>query len=314
MTKRVMVQMPVSVGIKTVFDEREDIECEVFTELSEENILQHIGNYDAAILGIAPFTARIVGAASRLKIVSRFGVGYDAVDVDALTRAGIPLAVVGSANSVTVAEHALMFMLALAKHTVAYDRMVRKGAWEIRFDHPPVDLAGRTVLILGFGRIGRRLVKRCLGMEMTVLVHDPYVIQDAIATAGAEPVGDWRAALPDVDFLSVNCPKNAETNGMVGSPELAVMKETAYVVNTARGGIVGPIADGDAQSVLSPDAFDAAITRLSRGERIHRLRRPGIAHGVVIRPHGGEDHRDVARFSIRPRRHRHRPRCDRGEG
>jgi len=191
MTKRVMVQMPVSVGIKTVFDEREDIECEVFTELSEENILQHIGNYDAAILGIAPFTARIVGAASRLKIVSRFGVGYDAVDVDALTRAGIPLAVVGSANSVTVAEHALMFMLALAKHTVAYDRMVRKGAWEIRFDHPPVDLAGRTVLILGFGRIGRRLVKRCLGMEMTVLVHDPYVIQDAIATAGA---AGWRLA------------------------------------------------------------------------------------------------------------------------
>ena len=242
MTKRVMVQMPISVGIKAVFDERDDIECEVFTELSEDNILQHIGNYDAAILGIAPFTARIVGAASRLKIVSRFGVGYDAVDVDALTRAGIPLAVVGSANSVTVAEHALMFMLALAKHTVAYDRGVRKGAWGMRFEHPPVDLAGRTVLILGFGRIGRRLVKRCLGMEMTVLVHDPYVIQDAIATTGAAPVGDWRAALPDIDFLSVNCPKNAETNGMVGSPELALMKETAYVVNTARGGIVDEAA------------------------------------------------------------------------
>ena len=241
MTKRVMIQMPISVGIKTVFDGRDDIECEEFTELSEDNIVQHIGNYDAAILGAHPFTGRIVAAASRLKIVSRFGVGYDSVDVDALTRANIPLTVVGTANSVTVAEHALMFMLALAKRTITFDQEVRQGVWS-RWDYPAVDLAGRKVLILGFGRIGRRLVKRCLGMEMNVLVHDPYVIQDAIATAGAIPVDDWRATLPDLDFLSVNCLKNTETNGMVGSSELAAMKKTAYVVNTARGGIVDETA------------------------------------------------------------------------
>ncbi len=242
MTKRVMVQMRVSAGIEAAFEGRDDIACDVFTELSEDNLVQHIGNYDGAILGIAPFTARIVEAASQLKIVSRFGVGYDAVDVEALSRAGIPLAIAGTANSVTVAEHALMFMLALAKHTVAYDREVREGNWGIRFDAPPIDLAERTVLILGFGRIGRRLVKRCLGMDMNVLVHDPYVIQDAIATAGATPVEDWHAALPDVDFLSVNCPKNAETTGMVSGPELSAMKKSAYAVNTARGGIIDEAA------------------------------------------------------------------------
>ncbi len=242
MTKRVMIQMPITDGIKSVFDVRDDIEYERFTELSEDNILQHIGNYDAAILGIAPFTPAIIEMADRLKIVSRHGVGYDAVDVPALTKAGIPLSIAGTANSVTVAEHSLFFMLALAKRAVVYDREVRTGNWGIRFETPAFDLAGRKVLILGFGRIGRRLVNRCVAMEMDVLVHDPYVIQDAILTAGATPVDDWRALLPEIDFLSVNCPKNEETNGMVAGDELAAMQETAFVVNTARGGIVDEAA------------------------------------------------------------------------
>lgn len=248
MKKRVMIQMPVTAGIRSVFDARDDIEYERFTELSEANILQHIGNYDAVILGVAPFTPRIIERADRLKIASRHGVGYDSVDVPALTKAGIPLTVVGTANSVTVAEHALFFMLALAKRARVYDRELRKGNWNIRFDLPAFDLAGRRVLILGFGRIGRRLVKRCVAMDMEVLVHDPYVVQDAITTAGATPVPDWRAILPEIDFLSVNCPKNEETDGMVGRAELAAMKPTAFVVNTARGGIVDEAALHDALS------------------------------------------------------------------
>ena len=242
MKKRVMIQMPVSEGIKAVFDGRDDIEYERFTELSEDNILQHIANYDAAILGIAPFTPRIIEHAEKLQIVSRHGVGYDAVDVAALTKAGVPLAIAGIANSVTVAEQSLFFMLALAKRALLYDAEARKGNWPVRFETPAYDLAGRTVLILGFGRIGRRLVNRCLAMEMKVLVHDPYVLQDGIATAGATAVEDWRAILGEIDFLSVNCPKNEETDGMVGAAELAALGETAFVVNTARGGIVDEAA------------------------------------------------------------------------
>jgi len=242
MTKRIMIQMPVTDGIKSVLDGRTDVEFERFTELSEDNILQHIGNYDAVILGIAPLTARIIEKADNLKIASRHGVGYDSVDVPALTKAGIPLSVVGTANSVTVAEHSLFFMLALAKRALVYDRETRKGNWNIRYDPPAYDLAGRSVLILGFGRIGRRLVSRCVAMDMKVLVHDPYVIQDAIVTAGATPVDDWRAVLPEVDFLSVNCPKNEETVGMVGTAEMKAMRPTAFVVNTARGGIVDEAA------------------------------------------------------------------------
>lgn len=246
MKKRIMVQMPLTDGIRSVLDGRDDVEAVRYTELSEENILQHVGEYDAALLSIAPFTRRIIEKAERMKIVARHGVGYDAVDVPALTDHGIPLAVVGVANSVTVAEHALFFILALAKRALAYDREVRKGNWNIRYDLPAYDIAGRKVLVLGYGRIGRRLVPRLTAMDMDVYVHDPYVIQDAIQTAGATPVADWRDALPDMDFLSVNCPKNEETNGMVGAKELASMKETAFVVNTARGNIVDEKALYDA--------------------------------------------------------------------
>ena len=258
-TKRVMIQMPVTAGIRSVFDARGDVEYERFTELSEDNILQHIANYDAAILGSAPFTARIIGNASRLEIVSRHGVGYDAVDVAALTAAGIPLTVTGTANSVTVAEHSLYFMMSLAKHGVRFDREVREGNWGIRFENTAIDLAGRKVLILGFGRIGQLLVKRCRAMDMEVLVHDPYASDAAIRVAGAEPAEDFRAFLPEVDFLSVNCPKTDETAGMVGAAELAAMKRTAYVVNTARGGIVDEAALVDAlqRRVIAAAAIDA---------------------------------------------------------
>jgi len=261
MKKRVMVQLVISDGLKSVFDGRDDIEVEQFSELSEDNIFQHIGNYDAAILGGAAFTPRLIEAADKLKIVSRFGVGYDAVNVPALTKAGIPLSVAGIANSVTVAEHALFFMLALAKQAFVYDRATREGNWAIRFEQPAFDLAGRTVMVMGFGRIGRRLVNRLVAMEMKVLVHDPYVVQDGIRTAGATPVDDWRAVLGEIDFLSINCLKNAETNGMVAAAELAAMKNTAYVVNTARGGIIdeGALYDALKSNAIAGAGIDPFV-------------------------------------------------------
>ncbi len=238
MKKRIMVQMPLTDGICSVLDARKDVEAVQFTQLSEDNILQHVGEYDAAILSITPFTARIIDKADKMQIVARHGVGYDAVDVPALTKKGIPLAVVGMANSATVAEHALFFILALAKRAILFDREVRKGNWDIRYSQIGYDIADKKVLVLGLGRIGRRLVPMLNAMGMKVFVYDPYVLQDTIVTSGATPVEDWRAALPDMDFVSVNCPKNEETNGMIGTAELASMKKTAFVVNTARGNIV----------------------------------------------------------------------------
>ena len=282
MTYKIMIQTPISDGIKSVLESQDNVDYEHFTNHTEENIMQHISKYDAAILGIAPFTRRIIEKAEKLKIVARVGVGYDAVDVPALTDHGIPLAIAGIANSITVAEHSLLFMLALAKRTTLYDREVRLGNWNIRFDQPAWDLAERTVLILGFGRIGRRLVSRCVAMEMRVLVHDPYVVQDGIATAGAEPVADWRSVLDKIDFLSVNCPKNAETDGMVGTAELSAMRSDAFVINTARGGIIDEVALDIAleRNIIGGAAIDPFVVEPATADN------PLFRHkNILVSPH-----------------------------
>jgi len=119
---------------------------------------------------------------------------------------------------------------------------VHTGQWDDRFNVVPIELAGKAVLIIGFGRIGTRTAKRCLAMEMPVLVYDPYVRSDAIVAAGCEPVTDLNAALPRADFVTIHCPKTAETTGLINAVRLRRMKPTAYVVNTARGGIIDEAA------------------------------------------------------------------------
>ena len=239
----VLVNQAMADGMDEVFGPRDDIECRVVEDQTESALLRHIPGVHGLVLGLAAMTPRVIeAAAGALKVVSRRGVGYDNVDLAALTRAGIPLTVVGSANSVSVAEHTLHLMLALAKQSHVQDARLRRASWNDARLVRPVDLAGRRVLVLGLGRIGRLLVSRLLAMDMEVLVHDPFVDEAEIAATGATAAADWRAALPAIDFLTVNCPKTPETTGMVGAPELAAMKRTAFLVNTARGGIIDETA------------------------------------------------------------------------
>ena len=239
----VLVNQAMADGMDEVFGPRDDIECRVVEDQTESALLRHIPGVHGLVLGLAPMTPHVIeAAAGALKVVSRRGVGYDNVDLAALTRAGIPLTVVGSANSVSVAEHTLHLMLALAKQSHVQDARLRRASWNDARLVRPVDLAGRRVLVLGLGRIGRLLVSRLLAMDMEVLVHDPFVDEAEIAATGATAAADWRAALPAIDFLTVNCPKTPETTGMVGAPELAAMKRTAFLVNTARGGIIDETA------------------------------------------------------------------------
>ena len=239
----VLVNQAMADGMDEVFGARDDIECRVVEDQTESALLRHIPGVHGLVLGLAAMTPRVIeAAAGALKVVSRRGVGYDNVDLAALTRARIPLTVVGSANSVSVAEHTLHLMLALAKQSHVQDARLRRATWNDARLVRPVDLAGRRVLVLGLGRIGRLLVSRLLAMDMEVLVHDPFVDEAEIAATGATAAADWRAALPAIDFLTVNCPKTPETTGMVGAPELAAMKRTAFLVNTARGGIIDETA------------------------------------------------------------------------
>jgi D-3-phosphoglycerate dehydrogenase len=188
-----------------------------------------------------PFRAPEFACADAMQVIARVGVGYDSVDVAGCTAHGILLMTSGTANSVTVAEHAMSLMLELARCAANFDAMVREGNWAKRLASLRLDLAGRTVLVVGFGRIGSRIAVRLRAMEMQVLVADPYVDAGRIRAAGCEPL-TLAAALPRADFVTVHCPKNAETTGLLGAAELAAMKRGAFVVNTARGGIVDEAA------------------------------------------------------------------------
>ncbi len=131
-----------------------------------------------------------IAVAPQLQVVARISVGYDSVDLRALTKRRIPLMITGTANSVSVAEHTVYFILSLINHGREIDLAAREQGWPARYELLPSELYRRTVLIVGFGRIGSPTAERCLAMEMTVLVYDPYVPAEKIQAAGGEPVAD----------------------------------------------------------------------------------------------------------------------------
>jgi D-3-phosphoglycerate dehydrogenase len=222
---------------------RDDIETIAFSPgLPTSRFQSLLRDVDGVALTSTPLRAADIDAAPRLLAVGRIGVGYDAVDVPALNRRRIPLMTCGTDNSPTVAEYALFMMLELCKRGSAMDALVRQGRWTERYSDLPTELLGKPRLIVGFGRIGTRIAKRCLAMEMKVQVYDPYVPADAVRSAGCEPVADLDAALPHADFVTLHCPKTPETAGMFGAARLARMKPSARLINTARGGIVDEAA------------------------------------------------------------------------
>ena len=208
-------------------------------------------------LSYTPFRAAQVAAAPRLQVVARIGVGFDMVEVPALTARGIPLMTSGTANSRAVAEQALAFMFALTKRIAELDRMTRQGIRHERTGGLPRELSGKTVLVVGFGRIGSRTAPRCRAMEMDVLVHDPYLPAATIREAGFEPAADLDAAVARADFVTLHCPKTAETVGLFDAARLARMKPGAFLVNTARGGIIDEAAL--AQALASGHLAGAAL-------------------------------------------------------
>jgi D-3-phosphoglycerate dehydrogenase / 2-oxoglutarate reductase len=250
--KKIFITESMSQSGRALLRERDDIELVEFPNLISardfEALLNEHAPVHAVALGATRFGEPELEASRGMKVVTRIGVGFDAVDVAALTRRKIPLMVAGTANSPSVAEQALFMMLTLAKRAVEMHALVRDGKWSTRLGKLPYDLFGKTVLIVGFGRIGTRMAKRCLAMEMDVLVFDPYKSVEEIMAAGCEPVSDLDAALPRADFVSVHCPKTTETVGMFNAARLKRMKPSAYLVNTARGGIVEEAALYDALS------------------------------------------------------------------
>src|ERR1700742_2109583 len=297
--KKILVTETMSPRGRSVLQERDDIELIEFPNMISavdfEALLKTQAPVHGVALGATRFGEPELEASRDMKVVSRIGVGYDAVDVPALSRRNIPLMVAGSANSPSVAEQALFMMLTLAKRAAEMHTLVKDGQWSTRLGKLPFDLFGKTLLIIGFGRIGTRTAKRCLAMEMNVLVYDPYKSVEEIKAAGCEPVADLDVALPRADFVSIHCPKTSETVGMFNAARLKRMKATAYLVNTARGGIIDEPALHDA--LVSGSLAGAGLD-------VFEMEPPPIGHSlfelpnVIIAPHvAGVTHEAVERMS-----------------
>jgi len=223
-------------------DARDDVAAEFVEDVSEANLVKIMGDVAGVTVRSAKITPAVIAAAPALQVVSRFGVGYDSVDVPALSARGIPLTVVGEANSVNVAELTLYLMLELTKRGIRHDRAVRGGDWPYRLKSDMTELWRKKVLIVGFGRVGTRVAARCRAFEMEVLVCDPYIDQGLIGEAGCTPVTDYRDALPEADYVSLHLPLTGESRNMIGAEALRTMKPASFLINCARGGIVDEAA------------------------------------------------------------------------
>jgi D-3-phosphoglycerate dehydrogenase len=218
------------------------VTVEILPDRSPATMAARLPGADAIILRTYRVDDAFLDLCPKLRILARHGVGYDIIDVPAMTRRGIPLTITPEANAVSVAEHAMMLMLASMRRLKVYDANVRRLVWGAQTAEPLFELAGKTVLVVGFGRIGTRVARLCAAFGMRVLVRDPNIAKGTIRGAGYEPVDDALDAAGQADVVTLHCPSNAETRGMANATFLAGMKKGAVFLNTARGTLVDQVA------------------------------------------------------------------------
>ena len=219
---------------------RSDVTFDYVAEVSEPSYAPFIDKADGLVIRTQPLSAETVKRATRLRIVSRHGVGYDSIDLPSLNERGIALAVVGDVNSISVAEQAMMLLLTAAKRVIRSDRAVRNGDWGWRNRLEPIELWRKRLLIVGFGRSGRHLARMAGGFGMEIRAFDPFLAARSWPEGAVAPVPELLEGLAWADFVSVHAPKTDKP--VIGADELAVMKPSAIIVNTARGGVVDEVA------------------------------------------------------------------------
>ena len=208
------------------------------TDLSKKNLIKELIDVEGIALRTTKLDEEILSICSKLKIVARHGVGYDSVDINYLNQKKIALAITGTSNAVSVAEHVMTMFLNLAKNIDKSNILTKKGDFDKKADLPDFfELYKKNILILGFGRIGQALAKRCLGFEANIYVYDPFVDKEIIETNKCNKI-DFVDGLNLADFISIHMPLNKETKYSIAKKELKQMKENCILVNTARGGII----------------------------------------------------------------------------
>ena len=241
MFKIAIVEKIDEAGLK-ILEKHSNFEYEIIENVSKKNLIKELPKYDALTLRVAKLDSEILKHCKKLKVISRHGVGYDNVDLNFLKQNNINLLITATANAVAVAEHAMYMMLSLSKGVTYYDKAVRSGDFKKNVSKiETYELFKKEILIAGFGRIGKNLIKRCLGFEMKVFVYDPFVNKEIIESYGGKKVEDLNVAVKTIDFVSIHMPLNKETKNLIDINILKKMKKNTIIVNTARGGVINEI-------------------------------------------------------------------------
>jgi len=218
-----------------------DFDCEIVTDLSRENLLLKLPEFDGITLRRGKIDREILNKCDKLKVIARHGVGYDSVDTECLKEKEITLLVAHNSTSTSPAEHIMFMIMNIYKGVGMFDAMVRDGDF-VKAIHLNIEqnfeLFNKTILIAGFGRIGKKLIKKCLGFDMKVIVFDPYVDDEIITSFGGAKMTTLEEGLQKADILSLSLPLNNETKNFITLKELKIMKKSSIIINAARGGVV----------------------------------------------------------------------------
>jgi D-3-phosphoglycerate dehydrogenase len=224
-----------------ILHNRKGLEVEQHAALEERQMCHAVKEADAVLIRTNRLSKDAIEGAKHLKVVARHGVGYDNIDIAALNGRRIPLALVGDVNAVPVAEHTIYLLLACMKNGVVYDRAMREGRWLIRDTLGARDVKGKTLLIVGFGRIGREVAARAKAFGMTIAAYDPWVDRKTVAR-DIDFVSNLDAGVIEADAVSLHLPLTQETKNIFNSERINMMKKEAVLICTARGGLIDEVA------------------------------------------------------------------------
>ncbi len=284
---RVLVTEPLSErGLEVL---RQEHEVDVRTDLAGGGLAEAVPGYDALIVrSQTRVDGAVIDAGANLRVIARAGIGLDNVDVEAATRRGVMVVNAPQSNILSAAEHTMALLLALARNVPQADGSLRAGEWS-RERFQGVELHGKTLGIVGLGRVGTMVAQRALAFGMRLIAFDPYVSRERARDLSIELMPDLGALLVQSDFITVHLPRTAETEGLIGERELALMKEGARIVNTARGGIVD---EGALESALRSGRLGGAALDVFAEEPVTEHPLFGLPN-VVVTPHLGASTREA---------------------
>ncbi len=237
--KKILVIQPIHKAGIELLDNNPNFEYEIVEDFKIENLKSKITDCDAISIRTAKLTSEVINLGKKLKIISRHGVGYDNIDLDASKKKNIVIAITATANAVAVSEHVMFMLLNISKRKNMYDNTVRLGNFSERNKLPKtIELWKKNILIVGFGRIGQNLIKRCLGFEMNVFVYDPFVSKEIVEKLGGKKVEDLKESVKSMDAISLHMPLNEKTKNLINYNLIKNMKKNCIIINAARGGII----------------------------------------------------------------------------